>query len=127
MEANGWNFVGNIVMKLLKSKVRKIIKEALLEALSKTDKTEIEKIVARHIKSTIPAEIKDNIEKEVKKRNSALDKKIDDVITTRFKKLKSDKDFDAVVIKISKRVLKGLHDMHYKRSNLIDQMPVPKN
>ena len=114
-------------MKLLKSKVRKIIKEALLEALSKTDKTEIEKIVARHIKSTIPAEIKDNIEKEVKKRNSALDKKIDDVITTRFKKLKSDKDFDAVVIKISKRVLKGLHDMHYKRSNLIDQMPVPKN
>ena len=127
MEANGWNFVGSVAMNLLKSKVRKIIKEALLEALSKTDKTEIEKIVARHMKSTMPSEIKDNIEKEVKKRNSALDKKIDDVITIRFKKLKSDKDFDAAVIKISKRVLKGLHDMHYKRSNLIDQMPVPKN
>ena len=36
-------------------------------------------------------------------------------------------DFDEAVIKIAKRVLKGLHDMHYKRSNLVDQMPIPKS
>ena len=67
------------------------------------------------------------IEKEIKKRNGAFKKQTDDVITARFKNAKSDKDFDDAVIKISKRVLKALHDMHYKRTNLIDKMPVPKN
>ena len=66
-------------------------------------------------------------EKEIKKRNGAFKKQTDDAITARFKNAKTDKDFDEAVIKISKRVLKALHDMHYKRTNLIDKMPVPKN
>ena len=75
----------------------------------------------------LPKEITGELDREVKKRNGAIEKKIDDSITARFKKAQNDKDFDDAVIRVSRRVLKGLHDMHYKRSNLVDQMPIPKN
>lgn len=115
-------------MKLTESQIRKLVRESILsEDLSKSDKNEIEKIVKRHLRSMLPKEITGELDREVKKRNGAIEKKIDDSITARFKKAQNDKDFDDAVIRVSRRVLKGLHDMHYKRSNLVDQMPIPKN
>ncbi|WP_341715263.1 hypothetical protein, partial [Limnobacter sp.] len=81
----------------------------------------------KQVRSLLDRELSGAIDKEVKKRNSAIEKKVDDTITARFKNAQSDKDFDDAVIRVAKRVLKGLHDMHYKRTNLIDQMPIPKN
>ena len=115
-------------MKLTESQIRKLVRESILsEDLSKSDKNEIEKIVKRHLRSMLPKEITGELDREVKKRNGAIEKKIDDSITARFKKAQNDKDFDDAVIRVARRVLKGLHDMHYKRSNLVDQMPIPKN
>lgn len=115
-------------MKLTELQLRSLVRESILsEELTKTDKSEIERIVHRHLKSMLPNEISSELEKEVKKRNGSFEKKVDDTITARFKNAQSDKDFDDAVIRVAKRVLKGLHDMHYKRTNLIDQMPIPKN
>lgn len=115
-------------MKLTESQIRSLVRESILsEELTKSDKSEIERIVKRHLKAMIPAEVSSELDKEVKKRNGSIEKKVDDTITSRFKKAQNDKDFDDAVIKVAKRVLKGLHDMHYKRTNLIDQMPIPKN
>ncbi|MEC8392167.1 MAG: hypothetical protein VXZ58_04710 [Actinomycetota bacterium] len=110
------------------TQIRRIIRESILsEALTKSDKSEVERIVKRHLKSILSSEISSEIDKEVRKRNGSFEKKVDDTITARFKKAQNDKDFDDAVIRVAKRVLKGLHDMHYKRTNLIDQMPIPKN
>ncbi len=108
--------------------VRKAVRKALInEALTPSDKKEIERLAKRQAKALLDRELSGAIEKEIKKRNGAFKKQTDDAITARFKNAKSDKDFDEAVIKISKRVLKALHDMHYKRANLIDKMPVPKS
>jgi len=109
------------------SPVRRLIRETLLlEELTKSDKKEIERLAKKQAKIYFDRELSSAIEKEIKKRNGVFDKQTNDIVTTRFKNLKSDKDFDDAVIRVSKRVLKALHDMHYKRTNLIDKMPVPK-
>lgn len=110
-----------------KDLIRGIVKNVLKEALTSSDKKEIERLAKKQAKILLDKEISSAIEKEIKKRNSVFKKQTDDVITSRFKNSKSDKDFDEAVIRVSKRVLKALHDMHYKRNNLIDQMPVPKS
>ena len=110
-----------------KDLIRGIVKNVLKEALTSSDKKEIERLAKKQAKILLDKELSSAIEKEIKKRNSVFNKQTDDVITSRFKNAKSDKDFDEAVIRVSKRVLKALHDMHYKRSNLIDQMPVPKS
>tara|TARA_Y100001938_G_scaffold125612_1_gene176732 strand:- start:351 stop:692 length:342 start_codon:yes stop_codon:yes gene_type:complete len=110
-----------------KDLIRGIVKNVLKEALTSSDKKEIERLAKKQAKILLDKEISSAIEKEIKKRNSVFKKQTDDVITSRFKNAKSDKDFDEAVIRVSKRVLKALHDMHFKRSNLIDQMPVPKS
>jgi len=110
-----------------KDLIRDIVKNVLREALTASDKKEIERLAKKQAKSLFDRELSDTIEKEIKKRNSVFKKQTDDAITSRFKNSKSDKDFDEAVIRVSKRVLKALHDMHYKRANLIDQMPVPKS
>lgn len=110
-----------------KSLIANIVKRVLKEDLSASDKKEIERLAKKQAKAILARELSSAIEKEIKKRNSSFDKITNDTITKRFKNAKSDKDFDDAVIKISKRVLKALHDMHYKRSNLVDQMPVPKS
>jgi hypothetical protein len=107
--------------------IRSIVRDVLLEELTASDKKEIDRLAKKQAKALFDREISSAIEKEIKKRNSSFDKQTNDVITSRFKNAKSDKDFDEAVIKISKRVLKALHDMHYKRSNLIDKMPVAKS
>lgn len=109
-----------------KDLIRGIVKNVLKEALTASDKKEIERLAKRQAKALLDKELSSAIEKEIKKRNSVFKRQTDDTITSRFKNAKSDKDFDEAVINVSKRVLKALHDMHYKRSNLIDQMPVPK-
>ena len=110
-----------------KDLIRGIVKNVLKEALTSSDKKEIERLAKKQAKILLDKEISSAIEKEIKKRNSVFKKQTDDVITSRFKNAKSDKDFDEAVIRVSKRVLKALHDLHFKRSNLIDQMPVPKS
>ena len=115
-------------MKITEAQIRAIVRENILsEELTRSDKSEIERIVKRHLKAMMPREISSELDREVKKRNGSIEKKIDDTVTARFKKAQNDKDFDDAVIRVAKRVLKGLHDMHYKRTNLIDQMPIPKN
>jgi len=113
-------------MKLSENSLRKIVSKLLIEELTASDKKEIERLAKKQAKVMFDKEISSAIEKEIKKRNNVFDKKTNDVVTSRFKNANSDKDFDDAVIKISKRVLKALHDMHYKRQNLIDAMPVPK-
>ena len=119
-------------MKLTESQVRKIIRKAILsEELNRSDKSTIEKIAKAQARKYFDKEISRAIEKELGRSyfgtKGKINKFVDDAITKRFKDSKNDRDFDEAVIKIAKRVLKGLHDMHYKRNNLIDQMPVPKN
>ncbi len=109
-----------------KDLIRGIVKNVLTEELTASDKKEIERLAKKQAKVLFDRELSAAIEKEIKKRNSIFKKQTDDAITARFKNARSDKDFDEAVIKISKRVLKALHDMHYKRTNLIDSMPVPK-
>jgi len=104
-----------------------VIRRLLSEELTKSDKKEIERLAKKQAKAMFDKEISSVIEKELTRKSSKLNKAVNDTVTDRFKSAKSDKDFDEAVIKIAKRVLKGLHDMHYKRSNLVDQMPVPKS
>jgi isocitrate dehydrogenase len=102
-----------------------------VEELTRSDKNQIEKIAKAQAKKYFEKEISNAIDKELGRsyfgRKGKVNKFVDDAITQRFKSSAKDKDFDEAVIKVAKRVLKGLHDMHYKRNNLIDQMPVPKN
>ena len=119
-------------MKLTENQIRNIVREALLsEELSRSDKNQIEKIAKSQARKYFKKEISKAIDRELGKSffgtRGKVNKFVDDAITDRFKKSKSDKDFDDAVIRVAKRVLKGMHDMHYKRNNLIDQMPVPKN
>lgn len=104
-----------------------VMRRLLSEELTKSDKKEIERLAKKQAKAMFDKEISSAIEKEMSKKSSKLNKTVNDTITNRFKQSKSDKDFDEAVIRIAKRVLKGLHDMHYKRSNLVDQMPIPKS
>ena len=113
-------------MKLRESSLRELVSQVLVEELTSSDKKEIERLAKKQAKAIFDSEIAKSIESEIKKRNSAFDKQTNKIITDRFKNAKTDKDFDDAVIRVSKRVLKALHDMHYKRTNLIDQMPVPK-
>ena len=110
----------------IRSLVRKVI---LSEELTKSDKNQIEKIAKAQAKKYFDREISRSIEDELGKSyfgsRGKINKFVDDAITSRFKNAKNDKDFDDAVIKISKRVIKALHNMHFKRSNLVDQMPVP--
>jgi len=119
-------------MKLTETQIRDIVRKALLsEDLSRSDKNQIEKIAKAQARKYFEKEISRAIDRELGKSflgtRGKVNKFVDDAITDRFKKSKTDKDFDEAVIRVAKRVLKGLHDMHYKRNNLIDQMPVPKN
>lgn len=119
---------GTTMANVLVNELRRLVRQTLLkEELTSSDKKEIERLAKRQAKALLDRELSGAIEKEIKKRNGAFKKQTDDAITARFKNAKTDKDFDEAVIKISKRVLKALHDMHYKRTNLIDKMPVPKN
>ena len=115
---------------ILESQFRKLVRNILLsEELTKSDKNQIEKIAKSQAKKYFDREISRAIEDELGKTffgtRGKINKFVDDAITSRFKNAKNDKDFDDAVIKISKRVVKALHDMHYKRRNLVDQMPVP--
>ncbi len=113
-----------------KDLIRGIVKNVLTEELTASDRKEIERLAKKQAKALLDRELSRElssaIEKEIKKRNGVFKKQTDDAITARFKSAKSDRDFDEAVISVSKRVLKALHDMHYKRTNLIDSMPVPK-
>ena len=119
-------------MKLTEEQVRRIIRKTLIsEDLSRSDKNQIEKIAKDQARRYFEKEISKAIDRELGKSyfgtRGKVNKFVDDAITQRFKNSQKDKDFDEAVIKVAKRVLKGLHDMHYKRNNLIDQMPIPKN
>ena len=54
-----------------------------------------------------------------------INKHVDDAITGRFKNAGKDKDFDDACQRVAKRVLKAMHNLHFQRRNLIDDMPVP--
>jgi len=56
----------------------------------------------------------------------SVNKFVDDEIDKRFKSGDKDKDFSNAVEKVAKRVIQALFDMHYKRNNLVKNMPVPK-
>ena len=108
-----------------------LLRTLIREALSKSDKAEIEKISRKQAQKYFDQKASSFIEKELGKSylgtSGKINKHVEDTITARFKNAKNDKDFDEAVIRVAKRVVKALHDMHYKRSNLVDSMPVPKN
>ena len=112
--------------------VRKLVRQVLIkEELTRTDKNEIERISRRQAKKYFDQQISKSIEAEIGRSflgtRGKINKHVDNAITDRFKKSKNDKDFDEAVIRVCRRVLKALTDMHYKRTNLIDQMPIPKS
>ena len=111
--------------------IRLLVREALLtEELTKSDKKTIEKIAKQHAKAHFDSEITKVLDKELGKsffgNKGKINKFVDDSVSSRFKNADKDKDFDSAVIKVSRRVLRALYDMHYKRANLIDNMPIPK-
>ena len=126
MEYRGYDSAGVVL-----NKDEEILRRIIREALTKSDKAEIEKIAKRQAQKYLDKEITSAIEKELGRSflgpRGKISKHVDDAITARFKNANKDKDFDDSVIKVAKRVVKALHDMHYKRSNLVDSMPVPKN
>ena len=120
--------------------LRLLVRESLLtEELTKSDRKEIEKIARKQVqrdlidKREIEKIARKEVETEIRKalgvsiigKKGKINKFVEDEVTSRFKNANQDKDFDAAVIKVSRRVLKGLYDMHYKRSNLINNMPIP--
>lgn len=116
---------------LVASYARRIINNILKEELTRTDKNEIERIAKKQAKKYFDKQIAKAIDDEVSKSyfgtRGKINKHVDDTITNRFKSASKDKDFDDAVIRVAKRVLKAMNDLHYKRSNLIDSMPVPKS
>ena len=108
----------------------KILRKIIREALTKSDKAEIERIARKQSQRVLDQKISSAIEKELGKDffkpSGKISKHVDTAITARFKSAQTDKDFDDAVVKVAKRVLKALYAMHYKRTNLIDQMPVGK-
>jgi len=109
----------------------KLLRALIREALTTTDRRDIERIAKKQAKKyfddSISRALEDELGRSFLGTRGKINKHVEDTITKRFKNSKNDKDFDDAVIRISKRVLKALHDMHYKRSNLIDSMPVPKS
>ncbi len=115
---------------LLNSKSEKLLRQLIREALTDTDKREIARIAKRQSKEHFDKQISGAIERELGASffgtKGKINKFVDGEITKRFKNADRDRDFDSAVISVCRRVLKALHDMHYKRSNLIDNMPIPK-
>ena len=111
--------------------IRLAVRKIISEELTRTDKNEIERISRRQAKKYFDQQISKSIEAEIGRSflgtRGKINKHVDNAITDRFKKSKNDKDFDEAVIRVCRRVLKALTDMHYKRTNLIDQMPIPKS
>jgi len=112
------------------SKAELGLRALIREALTKSDKSEIERIARSQARKYFDKEIAGAIDDELGKSyfgtRGKINKFVDDAITQRFKKSERDKDFDDAVVRVARRVLKAMYDMHYKRSNLIDQMPIPK-
>ena len=94
-------------------------------------KKDIQRIAKKQAKKYFDQQISKAIDNEVGKSyfgtRGKINKHVDDAITGRFKDASKDKHFDEAVVKVAKRVLKAMHDMHFKRKNLIDDMPVPKS
>lgn len=111
--------------------IRHVVSAIIKEELTRTDKNDIERIARKQAKKYFDQQISKSIETEIGRSflgtRGKINKHVDNAITDRFKKANSDKDFDEAVIKVCRRVLKALTDMHYKRTNLIDQMPIPKS
>ncbi len=109
----------------------KLLRLLIREALTVTDKREIDRLAKKQAKKYFDQSFSRALEDELGRsffgNRGKINKFVDDAITKRFKNSKNDKDFDSAVINVSRRVLKALHDMHYKRSNLIDNMPIPKS
>lgn len=99
---------------------------ALHEALTKTDIKSIERISK--------AQAKDQIDKSIEKALKAnyfgskddVVKFVEKEVGKIVKNGADDKDFSLSVEKISKRVIQALFSLHFKRDNLIKNMPVPK-
>lgn len=108
----------------------KVLRALIREALTATDKREIERIAKRQSKLQFDKRISGAIEQELGASffgtKGKINKFVDGEISKRFKNADRDKDFDSAVILVCKRVLRALYDLHYKRSNLIDNMPIPK-
>tara|TARA_B100000579_G_scaffold398284_1_gene378455 strand:+ start:301 stop:654 length:354 start_codon:yes stop_codon:yes gene_type:complete len=112
------------------SQDEKVLRALIREALTATDKREIERIAKRQTKLHFEKQISGALEKELGASffgtRGKINKFVDGEITKRFKGADRDKDFDTAVISVCKRVLRALYDLHYKRSNLINNMPIPK-
>ena len=107
--------------------LRLLIREALLtEELTKSDKAEIKKMAKKQAKSYFDSEIDKALGVSFFGNKGKVNKFVDDEIDKRFKSGDKDKDFSNAVEKVAKRVIQALFDMHYKRNNLVKNMPVPK-
>ena len=108
-----------------------LLRQLIREALTATDKREIDRMAKKQAKKYFDREITGAIDKELGASffgtKGKINKFVDGEITKRFKDANRDRDFDAAVIAVSKRVLRALYDLHYKRSNLINNMPIPKS
>lgn len=108
----------------------KLLRSLIREALTATDRREIDRAAKKQAKIYFEKQISGAIERELGSSffgtKGKINKFVNDEVTKRFKDAGKDKDFDDAVISVCRRVLKALYDLHYKRSNLINNMPVPK-
>ena len=106
------------------------LRELIREALTDTDRRQIERIAKKQSKQYFDKQITGAIDKELSSSffgtKGKINKFVDGEITKRFKNADRDKDFDTAIIAVCRRVLRALYDLHYKRSNLIDNMPIPR-
>ena len=118
-------------MRIKEHREAALLRQLIREALTATDKREIDRMAKKQAKryfdQSITRAIDDELGKSYFGTRGKINKFVEAEISRRFKDAARDKDFDASVVKVSKRVLRALYDMHYKRSNLIDNMPVPKS
>jgi len=108
----------------------KILRMLIREALTDTDRREVNRLAKKQAKIYFDKQISRSIESELGASffgtKGKINKFVDGEITKRFKDAKRDKDFDNAVIAVCRRVLKALYDMHYRKSNLIKNMAIPK-
>lgn len=107
-----------------------MLRMLIREALNDTDRREINRLAKKQAKSYFDKQISKSIESELGASffgtKGKINKFVDSEITKRFKNANRDKDFDSAVIAVCRRVLRALYDLHHKRSNLIDNMSIPK-
>jgi len=89
---------------------KSFVKDLILEELSKTDKSDIERMIKSHMKSELESEVKKQVEKMVKEE---------------VKSAMGDKSTQKEMAEISKTIIKKLYkDLSFHHPYIIDRIKI---